>query len=110
MNMMDPAIVKVLDLNKPKENDQFCRVTIVTQGITGLPALNFVPGSRAAGVLKRRDISQLPLPFCLGFACRPYVDRFDPDIATKEKVKKAVDTHVVSSMGCQYSFCKGLSS
>ena len=91
MNKMDPAIVNVLDLCKPKDTDHFCRVKIITQGITGPPSLNFVPGTRPTGVLKQRDISHLPLPFCLGFACTPHVDRSDSVIATNEKVKKALD-------------------
>jgi hypothetical protein len=92
MNMMDPVIVNVLDLHKPKGNDHFCRIKIVTQGITGPSNLNFEPGAKPTGVPKRRDISQLPLPFCLGFACTPHVDCSDSDRATNEIVKKAVDS------------------
>jgi hypothetical protein len=91
MNMMDPAIVNVLDLCKPEDSDHFCRVKIVTQGITGSPSLNFAQCTRAKVVQKRRDILHLPLPFCLGFACTPHVDRSDSDIATNETVKKALD-------------------
>jgi hypothetical protein len=88
MNMMDPAIVNVFNRNKPKETDHFCRVKIVTQGITGEPSLNFAPGSRETSSPQRRGSSQLPLPFCLGFACTSHVDRSDSSIATNEKVRK----------------------
>ncbi len=74
MNIMDPAIGNVLDLNKPKDVEHFCRVKIITQGITGSPSLNFEPGSRRCSVPKRQDILSLPLPYCLGFACTPHID------------------------------------